>query len=176
MTEIPTAIDGFTLRPATAADAGVVLAFVRELAEYERLEHEVVATEELVREHLFGHRPAAEVILGCERGEPVGFALFFHSFSTFLGRPGIYLEDLFVRPAHRGKGYGETVLAYLARLAVERGCGRLEWSVLDWNEPALRFYRRLGAAAMDEWTVHRVTGDALSALAARFPAAAAEGS
>ena len=175
MTEIATAIDGFTLRTANTADAATVLAFIRELAEYERLAHEVVATEELLRQNLFGGRPVAEVILGCERGEPVGFALFFHTFSTFLGRPGIYLEDLFVRPSHRGRGYGEVLLSFLGRLAIERGCGRLEWSVLDWNEPALRFYRRLGAVGMEEWTVHRVAGDALRALAGRFAPSAVEG-
>ncbi|HVS15867.1 MAG TPA: GNAT family N-acetyltransferase [Thermoanaerobaculia bacterium] len=175
MSAIATRIDGFTLRPATAGDAATVLGFIRELAEYERLAHEVVATEELLRETLFGARCVAEVVLGCERGEPVAFALFFHSFSTFLGRPGIYLEDLYVRPTHRGRGYGEVLLAWLARLAVDRGCGRLEWSVLDWNEPALRFYRRLGAVAMDEWTVHRLTGESLAALAGRFEAASGAG-
>jgi len=166
--EIPTAVDGFALRTATAEDTATVLGFIRELAEYERLAHEVVATEDLLRSTLFGERRVAEVILGCERGEPVAFALFFHNYSTFLGQPGIYLEDLFVRPGHRGKGYGEILLAHLAHLALERGCGRLEWSVLDWNEPALGFYRRLGAVAMDDWTVHRVTGDALRGLAERF--------
>jgi GNAT superfamily N-acetyltransferase len=175
ITELATRIDGFTLRQATAEDAVTVLAFIRELAEYERLAHEVVATEELLRETLFGERRVAEVVLGCERGEPVAFALFFHSFSTFLGRPGIYLEDLFVRPACRGRGYGEVLLSYLARLAVERGCGRLEWSVLDWNEPALRFYRRLGAVAMDGWTVHRLTGESLAALGGTFEEAGGGG-
>jgi GNAT superfamily N-acetyltransferase len=168
MTEVETKIDGFVLRPATVDDVDTVLGFIGELAEYERLSHEVVATAETLRETLFGERRVAEVVLGCEHREPVGFALFFHNFSTFLGRPGIYLEDLFVRPAQRGRGYGEVMLAYLARLAVDRGCGRVEWSVLDWNEPALRFYRRLGAAAMEEWTVHRLTGPELIGMADRF--------
>lgn len=167
-----TSIDGFTLRPAGPEDVGVVLQFIRELAEYEKLAHEVVATEKDLDDALFGPRSVAEVVLGCEGDEPVGFALFFHNFSTFLGRPGIYLEDLFVRPACRGRGYGEVLLAYLAHLALERGCGRLEWAVLDWNEPALRFYRRHGAVTMDEWTVHRVTGSALGGLADRFSFAA----
>jgi len=138
------------------------------LAEYEKLTHEVVATEELLRETLFGDRPVAEVILGHFDGEPVGFALFFHNYSTFLGRPGIYLEDLFVKPEMRRKGFGRIMLSYVARLAKERRCGRLEWSVLDWNEPALKFYKSIGAVPMDEWTTQRVTGNALDLLAAEF--------
>ncbi|MEE9144280.1 MAG: GNAT family N-acetyltransferase, partial [Candidatus Binatia bacterium] len=129
---------------------------------------EVVATEELLRETLFGDRPVAEVILGHFDGEPVGFALFFHNYSPFLGRPGIYLEDLYVKPEMRGKGFGRIMLSYVARLAKERRCGRLEWSVLDWNEPALKFYKSIGAVPMDEWTTQRVTGDALDLLAAEF--------
>jgi GNAT superfamily N-acetyltransferase len=153
------------IRPATADEVPLVLDFIRALAEYERLPHECVATEAKLRETLFGPRPYAEVLFGFVDDEPVAFALFFHSYSTFLARPGIYLEDLFVRPHARGQGYGRRMLAHLARLARERGCGRLEWSVLDWNEGAIRFYRSLGAVPMDEWTVYRVTGEALERLA-----------
>jgi GNAT superfamily N-acetyltransferase len=156
------------LRFATAADTATILAFIRELAEYERLAEEAVADEPTLAAALFGERPYAEVVLAELDGEPVGFALFFHSFSTFLGRPGLYLEDLFVRRSARGRGVGVQLLAFLARLALERGCGRLEWSVLDWNAPAIRFYTGLGASAMDDWTVYRVTDTALEALAARF--------
>lgn len=153
-------------REATIDDVPLLLTFIKELAEYERLLHEVVATEELLRATLFGERRVAEVLIGEHAGDAVGFALFFHNFSTFVGRPGIYLEDLYVRPAHRGKGFGRALLKHLARLAKRRGCGRLEWAVLDWNEPAIGFYRGLGAVAMDEWTVYRVAGDALDRLAA----------
>ncbi len=152
-------------RFAAAEDTPLILSFVRELAEYEKLSHEVVATEEALRDSLFGERPFAEVLLTFVEDEPAGFALFFHNFSTFLGKPGIYLEDLYVRPEHRGTGAGRALLSYLARLAVERGCGRLEWWVLDWNEPAVGFYKRIGALAMDDWTVYRLTGDALKRLA-----------
>ncbi|HEU0054223.1 MAG TPA: GNAT family N-acetyltransferase [Longimicrobium sp.] len=158
-----------SIRPATEADAPLILAFIRELAEYERLAHEVVATEDGLRETLFGARAYAEVLIAEVDGAPAGFALFFHNYSTFLGRPGLYLEDLFVRPEHRGRGVGRALLAHLARTAVERGCGRLEWWVLDWNEAAIRFYRSLGARAMDEWTVFRLTGDALGRLADEAP-------
>ena len=154
-----------TIRPATPSDVPLILRFIRELAEYERLAHEVVATEDGLRDTLFGPRPYAEVVIAEEEGEPAGFALFFHNYSTFLGRTGIYLEDLYVRPGMRGRGTGRALLAHLARLAVERGCGRLEWWVLDWNEPAIRFYRSLGARPMDDWTVFRVSGDALQRLA-----------
>jgi GNAT superfamily N-acetyltransferase len=154
-----------TIRPAEERDTGVILQFIRDLAEYEHLEHECIATEDLLREGLFGRRPYAEVVLACLNGEPVGFALFFHNFSTFLGRAGIYLEDLYVRPEARGHGVGRRLLTWLAATAVSRGCGRLEWAVLDWNEPSIQFYRNLGAVAMDEWTTYRVTGPALSALA-----------
>ena len=154
-----------TLRPATRADIPQILAFIRGLAEYEKLAHEAVATPALLETHLFGERPAAEVVIAEVDGTPAGFALFFVSFSTFLGRPGLYLEDLFVLPDHRGLGLGKRLMVHLARLAVSRGYGRFEWSVLDWNEPAIRFYRRLGAVGLDEWTVQRVTGDALQALA-----------
>ncbi len=166
--EIFTKIKNFTIRPATKDDASLILSLIKGLAEYEKLTHEVVATEELLRETLFGDCPVAEVILGHFDGEPVGFALFFHNYSTFLGRPGIYLEDLFVKPEMRRKGFGRIMLSYVARLAKERRCGRLEWSVLDWNEPALKFYKSIGAVPMDEWTTQRVTGDALDLLAAEF--------
>ncbi len=163
------ALDGsnrrFTIRPATERDIPTVLAFIRELADYERLSHEVSATEEDLAEALFGVRPFVEVILGESEGEPVGFALFFHNFSTFLGRPGIYLEDLYVRPEYRGRGVGKALLARLASIAVERRCGRLEWSVLDWNSPSIAFYNSLGAVPMDEWTIYRLTGESLARLA-----------
>jgi GNAT superfamily N-acetyltransferase len=157
--------DAITIRPATVHEVPQVLAFIRALAKYERLEHEVQATEQDLRESLFGERPYAEAVLACVGAEPVGFALFFHNYSTFRGRPGIYLEDLFVLPAARGRGIGKRLLTWLARTAVERGCTRLEWSVLDWNEPAIAFYRGLGAVSMDEWTTFRVTGPALTTLA-----------
>lgn len=153
------------IRPATAEDAPLILSLIHELAEYEKLSHEVVATEETLRETLFGERPFAEVLLAFVGEEPAGFALFFHNFSTFLGKPGIYLEDLYVRPEHRGAGAGRALLSRLARLTVERGCGRLEWWVLDWNEPSIGFYESLGARAMDDWTVYRVAGAALEDLA-----------
>jgi GNAT superfamily N-acetyltransferase len=155
------------IRPATPGDIPVIAELIRALAEYERLAHEVVLDEAALREHLFGARPYAEVMVAELDGSVVGFALFFHNYSTFLGRPGIYLEDLFVRPEHRGAGHGMALLSHLARVAVERGCGRLEWSVLDWNEPSIAFYRSLGAVPMDEWTTYRLTGDALSAMAGR---------
>ncbi len=165
---IPTRIPGLTLRFAGPSDAGAILGFIKELAEYERLSHEVVATEDTLRASLFEGRRVAEVVLAELAGNPVGFALFFYNFSTFLGQPGIYLEDLYVTPAMRGKGVGAALLSFLGRLACERGCGRLEWAVLDWNEPAISFYKKLGAQAMHEWTVFRVTGPELTALAARF--------
>ena len=154
------------LRQAQAKDIPHILAFIRELGEYEKLAHEVVADEATLAAQLFGERPAAEVIIAEVDGEPAGFALFFHNFSTFLGKRGLYLEDLFVRPRFRGLGLGKRLMVHLAELAVERDCGRFEWSVLDWNEPAIRFYRGLGAIGMQEWTVQRVTGTALQALAA----------
>jgi GNAT superfamily N-acetyltransferase len=161
------ALPSIDLRPATHADVPHILAFIRELGEYEKLAHEVVADEAALAAQLFGQRPAAEVIIAEVEGAPAGFALFFHNFSTFLGQRGLYLEDLFVRPQVRGLGLGRRLMVHLARLAVERGCGRFEWSVLDWNAPAIAFYRELGASPMDEWTVQRVSGDALKALAAR---------
>ena len=157
--------EAITIRPADVGDVGVILQFIRDLAKYEHLEHEVAATEGMLREALFGGRPYAEVVLACLNGEPVGFALFFHNFSTFLGRAGIYLEDLYVRPEARGHGVGRRLLTWLAATAVSRGCGRLEWAVLDWNEPSIRFYRNLGAVALDDWTTFRVTGPALTELA-----------
>lgn len=152
------------IRAASSGDAPVILAFIRKLGEYERLSHEVVATEETLRATLFGPRPAAEVLIAEWEGAPAGFALFFHNYSTFLAQPGIYLEDLFVDVEKRGRGIGKALLICLAQVAVERGCGRLEWSVLDWNEPAIGFYKSLGAKPMDEWTIFRVTGDALIKL------------
>lgn len=163
------AVPGFQIVRATVGDVPVILSFIRQLAEYEKLSDAVTATEEVLRETLFGPRAVAEVLIGRLDTSPVGFALFFHNFSTFLGRPGIYLEDLFVIPEMRGRGFGRALLAELARLAVERECGRLEWSVLDWNEPAIRFYKNLGAVPMDEWTTFRVTGDNLKRLARRSP-------
>ena len=154
-----------TLRPTTRTDIPQILEFIRGLAEYEKLAHEAVATPALLETHLFGERPAAEVVIADVDGHPAGFALFFHSFSTFLGQPGLYLEDLFVLPRHRGLGIGKRLMVHLAQLAVARGCGRFEWSVLDWNEPAIRLYRSLGAVGLDEWTVQRVTGEALQTLA-----------
>jgi GNAT superfamily N-acetyltransferase len=156
-----------SIRALREDEIELVLGFIRELAEYEHLLHEVTATAQDLRAALFGPRAHAEAVLGCIDGEPCGFALFFHNFSTFLGKPGLYLEDLYVRPAARGRGLGSYMLAWLARLALERGCGRFEWAVLDWNEPALRVYRSLGARAADEWTLHRVTGEALVKLAAK---------
>ncbi len=153
------------LEIATRNDVPIILRFIKELAEYEQLSHEVVATDETLRASLFGPRPAAEAVIAHAGSEPVGFALYFHTFSTFLGRPGLYLEDLYVTPAWRAHGIGRRLLAFVARVAVERECGRLEWSVLDWNEPALAVYRRIGARPMDEWTVQRLTGEALRALA-----------
>jgi GNAT superfamily N-acetyltransferase len=162
--------------PATPADVPTVLEFIRELAEYERLASDVVATEAMVYEALFAPAPAAEVLLARLGDATVGFALYFHNFSTFLGRRGLYLEDLFVRPAARGRGVGRALLAALARVAVDRGCGRMEWSVLDWNTPAIAFYESLGARPLAEWTVFRLAGDALTAVAASARAAPGDGS
>ncbi|MCE7933590.1 MAG: GNAT family N-acetyltransferase [Chlorobi bacterium CHB2] len=155
----------FHIRPATPADSGLIHSLIAELAEYERLRHEMVATEQSIHQALFGESPRAEVILACVGQTVVGFALFFHNFSTFLGRSGVYLEDLFVRPEHRGNGYGKALLQRLAQIAVGRGCGRMEWSVLDWNQPSIDFYKSLGATPMDEWTVYRLTGADLESLA-----------
>jgi GNAT superfamily N-acetyltransferase len=160
-------VPSFRLAPATESDVGLILQLIRDLAVYEKLADQVVATEEDLRAALFGPRPAAEVIIGYAGGEPAGFAMYFQTFSTFKGKPGLYLEDLFVKPEWRGRGLGTLLLARLARIAVERGYGRMEWSVLDWNELALRVYRAVGARPMDEWTVYRLTGAALRDLAAR---------
>jgi GNAT superfamily N-acetyltransferase len=162
---IETAVSGVTLRFAGPDDVPQILRFIRDLAAYEKMSDDVVANEETLRRSLFGGRRVAEVVLAEDGEAPVGFALFFHNFSTFLGRPGIYLEDLFVPPSERGRGIGRALLAFLARLTVERGCGRLEWCVLDWNEPAIGFYAKLGAKAMDEWTTFRMDGEALEGLA-----------
>lgn len=154
----------FEIRYATENDAALILSFIRGIAEYEKMLDEVVATEELLQEWIF-EKKKAEVIFAVEDGVEVGFALFFHNFSTFVGRAGLYLEDIFVKMEHRGKGYGKALLKELARIAVERGCGRMEWVCLDWNQPSIDFYRSLGAVQMDEWTIYRVAGDTLKALA-----------
>jgi GNAT superfamily N-acetyltransferase len=156
-----------SIRPVQSDEVDLVMQFIRELAEYERLTHEVIARTEDIHAALFGPRPYAEAVFGCLDGEPRGFALYFHNFSTFLGKPGLYLEDLYVTPAARGRGLGTRMLAWLARLALERDCGRFEWAVLDWNEPALKVYRGLGARAAQDWILHRVTGEALAQLAAK---------
>jgi GNAT superfamily N-acetyltransferase len=153
------------IRAARPEDVPIIAALIRDLAAYEHLEHEVVFDEAVLGDHLFGERRYAEVLIAETEDGPVGFALFFHNFSTFLGRPGIYLEDLFVRPEARGRGLGKALLVELGRLARARRCGRIEWAVLDWNEPSIAFYRSLGAASKDEWVLYRVTGDAMAALA-----------
>jgi len=155
----------FKIRPACVADVPIILKLIRDLATYERAPNEVTATEKQIVDVLFGEKPAAEVLLAFEKDTPVGFALFFHNFSTWLGRAGLYLEDLFVKPEKRGKGYGRALLVDLAKIAYERGCGRMEWAVLDWNDPAIKFYRSLGAKPMDEWTVFRLTRDGIAELA-----------
>jgi len=165
---IETKIEGFRIRKAEKKDVPVVLDFIRKLAEYEKLTHEVVATEEKLEHYLFGREKAAEVVIGFYGDIPVGFALYFYSFSTFLAKPGIYLEDLFVLEEQRGKGFGKSLLSYLAREAVEKGYGRLEWAVLDWNEPAIEFYKSLGADMPDDWIVNRVCGKSLADLAREF--------
>src|SRR5881397_1477699 len=157
--------ENFDIRPASVEDVPIILELIRDLATYERAPHEVSATEEQLVNVLFGARPAAEVLLAFEGKSPVGFAVFFHNFSTWLGRPGLYLEDLFVKPENRGKGYGRALLVELAKIARDRSCGRLEWAVLDWNEPAIQFYKKLGAKPMHEWTVFRLTGEEISRLA-----------
>jgi GNAT superfamily N-acetyltransferase len=155
----------FEIRPATVEDVPLILDFIKKLAVYEKLAHKAVATEEILCETLFGVRQYGEVVIGFCLNRPVCFALFFHTFSTFLGRPGIYLEDLFVDEEYRGKGFGKALLVYLAQLAAARNCGRLEWAVLNWNEPAIKFFESLGARPMDEWTFYRLAGEALKALA-----------
>lgn len=160
----PMHTDAFHIRQAVPADVKIILEFIQKLGAYEKLSHEVVATEAKLHKTLFEQK-MAEVIIGEYQGVPVGFALFFHNYSTFLGQAGIYLEDLFVDPGMRGKGFGKKMLSHLAKLAVERGCGRLEWSCLDWNEPSICFYKGLGAKPLDDWTIFRVTGDRLQKMA-----------
>ena len=157
--------ESFAIRPATAADVPVILELIRALATYERAPDDVTATESGLTEVLFGKKPSAEVLLAFENETAVGFAVFFHNFSTWLGLPGLYLEDLFVRPEDRGKGYGRALLVELAKIARDRSCGRMEWAVLDWNEPAIKFYQKLGAKPMDEWTVFRLSWDGIARLA-----------
>jgi len=163
----------FRIAAARREDLDTIVTLIGELAEFERLTHEVRITAPHLGEHLFGPRPYAEAVVAWLGEEPVGFALWFHNYSTFAGRPGLYLEDLYVRPAHRGGGYGAALLRYLAQRALARGCARFEWSVLDWNEKAIGFYRKLGAVPMEDWTVYRVAGDALQALAGEDPPSAA---
>src|SRR5881409_4418414 len=157
--------ENFDIRSASVEDVPIILQLIRDLATYERAPHEVTATEEQLIDVLFGRRPSAEVLLAFEGKSPVGFAVFFHNFSTWLGRPGLYLEDLFVKPEKRGKGYGRALLVDLAKISRDRGCGRMEWAVLNWNEPAIKFYRTLGAMPMEEWTVFRLTGQEIDELA-----------
>lgn len=164
---IDTNLNDFKLRFAKQKDVSLILEFIRELAEYEKMLHEVVATEEVLNDSLF-ERKIAEVIIGEYQNKPVSFALYFYNFSTFLGKPGIYLEDLYVKPEMRGKGIGTIMLSFLANLALERKCGRLEWWCLDWNEPSIQFYKRLGAVPMDDWTVYRVSDERLDRLACKF--------
>jgi len=159
------AVAHFQIRPARVQDVPVILELIRDLATYERAPDEVVATKEQLIEVLFGDRPVAEVLLAFEEKSPVGFAVYFYNFSTWLSRPGLYLEDLFVKPEKRGKGYGRALLVELAKIARDRGCGRMEWAVLNWNEPAIKFYRALGAKPMDEWTVFRLTRQEIAKLA-----------
>jgi GNAT superfamily N-acetyltransferase len=165
---IKTRIKGFVIRHAEKKDVGLIYSLIRDLAEYEKMLDEMVATEELLEKYLFGKKKSVEVVLGYYNDVPAGFALFFHNFSTFVGKPGLYLEDLYIKPEYRGKGFGKALLAYLAKLAVERDCGRYEWVVLNWNEPSLEFYKSLGARIMDEWLIHRVSGNALQKLADQF--------
>ena len=157
--------DPVRIRSATPADVPLILGLIRELAEYEKLLHQVTATEADIHASLFSPKPAAECLIAEQDGRPAGFALFFHNFSTFLGKPGLYLEDLYVKPELRGKGIGRRLLSHLARLTLERNCGRFEWAVLDWNEPAIRFYKNLGAQMLDDWRINRLTGAALEKLA-----------
>jgi GNAT superfamily N-acetyltransferase len=159
----------FEIRSATVADVAIILALIRALATYERAPNEVTATEQGLVDVLFGEKPAAEVLLAFENEIPVGFAVFFHNFSTWLGRPGLYLEDLFVKTEHRGKGYGRALLVHLAKIARDRGCGRMEWAVLNWNEPAIEFYKKLGAAPLDDWKIFRLKQDGIARLAQFLP-------
>lgn len=154
----------FQIRNSTPEDVSLILQLIKEIAEYEKLSHEVIATEKILMESLFGDKKSAEVVIGELEGKPVGYALFFHNFSTFLGKKGLYLEDLFVRPEYRGKGFGKKLLLHLVKIAKERNCGRMEWSVLNWNTPAIEFYKSLGAFPMDEWTVYRLDEKAINNL------------
>jgi GNAT superfamily N-acetyltransferase len=160
----------FVIRSATVADVPVILELIRALAAYERAPNDVTATEDQLVDVLFGKKPAAEVLLAFENATPIGFAVFFHNFSTWLGRPGLYLEDLFVKPEHRGKGYGRALLVDLAKIAHERGCGRMEWAVLNWNEPAIEFYKKLGSEPLDEWKIFRLNREGIARLAEARPA------
>ena len=164
---IDTSLEGFKLKFAEEKDVPLILELIKELADYEKMLDEVVATEEDIYESLF-ERKVAEVVIGEYQNKPVGYIIFFHNFSTFLGRPGIYLEDLYVKPEMRGKGMGKIMLSFLAKLCIERKCGRLEWNCLDWNQPSINFYKQMGAIPMDEWTIYRVCDDALKKLAMRF--------
>jgi GNAT superfamily N-acetyltransferase len=157
--------ENFTIRPATVTDVPIIFQLIHDLATYERAPNEVRATEAQLNDVLFGEKPAAEVLLAFEDEMPIGFAVFFHNFSTWLGKPGLYLEDLFVKPEVRGKGYGRALLIHLAKIARDRGCGRMEWAVLDWNEPAIQFYKKIGAQPLDEWKIFRLTGDGIARLA-----------
>jgi len=167
-TSLSTSIPNFQIREANIGDCELILGFIKELADYEKLSHEVVASVETLEETLFGDPAYAQVIIAEYQGDAVGYALFFHNFSTFTGRPGIYLEDLYIQPQFRGKGFGKSLLSYIAKLAVEKRCTRVEWSVLDWNEPSIQFYRSIGAKPMDEWTVQRLDGEELNAFASEF--------
>ena len=166
--EINTTLENFTIRNATIDDSELILNLIKELAEYEKLLHEVTATKEILEETLFSERPFGEVIIGDFEEKPIGYALFFYNFSTFTGRPGIYLEDIYVQPNMRGKGMGKCLLAYIANLAVKKNCTRVEWSVLDWNTPSIKFYRSIGAIPMDGWTVQRLDGESLKNFAKKF--------
>ena len=161
-----TAAGDFQIRPSTVHDAALILGFIRELAEYEKLAHEVTATEQDIQAQLFGPKPKAECVIAEHDGKPIGFALYFHNFSTFVGKPGLYLEDLYIKPEFRGRGCGRQLLSYLAKLALARGCERFEWAVLDWNAPAIQFYASLGARMMQSWRINRLNGSALQKLAA----------
>ncbi len=165
---LATSVSDFTIRSTSADDCALILSFIQELADFEKLSHEVVASAETLKESLFGEHHYAEVMIGEYQGIAVCYSLFFHNFSTFTGRPGIYLEDIYVKPDMRGKGFGKLMLAYIAKLAVERRCTRVEWSVLDWNEPAIQFYRSIGATPMDGWTVQRLDGSELTEFAEQF--------
>jgi len=167
-TLITNSIPNLALRFALKKDVPLILDFINKLAVYEKLSHKVSATPDILERSLFGEKRVAEVIIADYEGDPVGFSLFFHNFSTFLGKPGIYIEDIFVNPESRGKGIGKEILKFIAKLAVERGCGRVEWSVLDWNESAIQFYKNLGAKSMDGWTTFRLTGNALVDLSIEY--------